>query len=223
MLSIWPESPPVNVSRISFNARLSIADTLKRSPSAMACVSETVLLNVMLGFCVSGWTPPMWRVVSHAQRASAETRIPQSAVPRGTCRMCSPGLLPGGRHQVVDDVGRDQNQEITPVLQLRRVTEQLAQNRQIYKERYSRLLHRDLGHREAADHDRLAVRDEDLVVGLLRLERESEVRRRRAQGGALGVDLHQDLAVGRHVRRHLEVDARLLEAHRRPRQRPGAR
>src|SRR6266536_2446157 len=127
-VSATASRPPVNVRRISFSAMLSMADTLKCSPLAMGCVSPAVLLNVMFGSWVSGWRPPMCRVVSHAHRARAETAIPQSAVPRRACRMCSPGLLPGGRHQVVDDMGRDQNQEITPVLQLGRETEQPAQD-----------------------------------------------------------------------------------------------
>src|SRR5205807_2906175 len=76
-------------------------------------------------------------------------------------------LLPGaGRHQVVDDVWRDQDQEIAPLLRLRREAEQLPEERQVYKEGDSRLGYRDRGHREAADHRRLAVADEYLVVGL---------------------------------------------------------
>src|SRR5882672_12662373 len=119
--------------------------------------------------------PPGLRVVSHADRAMTETTSPQSNVPRCACRMCSPGLLPGGRHQVVDDVWRDQNQQIAPDLLLGREPEQLAQNREIYKERNSRLRYRDHGHGKAANNGRFAVIDEDLVVGLLRLEREPDV------------------------------------------------
>src|SRR5205807_10119556 len=111
---------------------------------------------------------------------------------------------------VVDDVWRDQDQEIAPLLRLRREAEQLPEERQVYKEGDSRLGYRDRGHREAADHRRLAVVDEYLVVGLLRLEREADVHRRGLDARVLGVHLHEHLAVGRHVWRHLEVDPRLL-------------
>src|ERR1041385_4329531 len=108
-----------------------------------------------------------------------------------------PGLLPGARgHQVVDDVRRDQDEEVAPVLRLIRETEQFAQNGQVYKERDSGLCYRDLGHRKAANDGRFAVRDEDLVVRLLRLEREADVHRCGLDRRTLGVQLHQDLAVG---------------------------
>src|SRR5439155_1591212 len=80
----------------------------------------------------------------------------------GPCGIRGSRLLPGvGRHQVVDDVWRDQNQEIAPVLVLLAESEQLANDRQVYKERDSGLAHRDRGHREATDDRRFAVVDED--------------------------------------------------------------
>src|SRR6266850_6756307 len=108
-----------------------------------------------------------------------------------------PGLLPGGRDQIVDDVWRDQNQEITPILLLGRKSEQFAQNRQIYKKRDSGLRHRDLGHRKSANYSRFAVTDQDLIVRLLRLECESDIHRRRPNVRTLGVHFHQDLTVSR--------------------------
>ena len=57
--------------------------------------------------------------------------------------------------------------------------------------------------------------DEELVVGLLLREGEAEVGR--GQGPdrrPLGVELHQHLAVVRHVRRDGEADTGLLELHR---------
>src|SRR5258706_9192663 len=126
-----------------------------------------------------------------------------------------PGLLPGARgHQVVDDVRRDQDEEVAPDLTLLGKAEQFAQNGQVYKERDSGLGYRDLGHREPANHGRFAVRDEDLVVRLLRLEREADVHRRRLDRRTLGVQLHQDLPVGGDMGRHGQLDARLLELHR---------
>src|SRR6266571_5095804 len=124
------------------------------------------------------------------------------------------GLLPAGRDQIVDDVWRDQDQEITPTLCLGGEPEQLAQNRQIYKKRDSGLRYRDLGHRKSANYSRFAVIDQDLVVRLLRLERESDVHRCRPDVGALGVHFHQDLTGARHMRSDAEVDAGLLERHR---------
>src|SRR5467141_1821544 len=170
-----------------FSARLSTAETLKRRPPAMSCVSPAVLVRVMEGGVKSRWIPPGLRVVSHApaHRARTETTTPQSTVPRACC-MCSPGLLTGGRHQVVDDVRRDQNQQIAPILRLGREAEQLAQDREIYKKRDSRLGYRDRGHGQAPDDRRFAVGDQDLVVRLLGLEREADVHRRRLHARVLG-------------------------------------
>src|SRR2546423_3115361 len=132
-----------------------------------------------------------------------------------------PGLLAGRRHQIVDDVRRDQNQQITPVLLLGRESEQLAQNRQIYKERNSGLRYRDLSHRKSANYGRFAIVDQDLIVRLLRLERESDVDGRRAHIGPLGVHFHQDLARACDVWRDPEIDTGLLELHGRTRYRRG--
>src|SRR6201988_4261123 len=212
--------PPVNVSSMLFSARLSTAETPNASPFAMSCVSDPVTVKVIAGSVTSRWMPPGFRVVSHAQMASARALIPHSAVPRVITRISSPGLyrparprglLARGRDEIVDDVWRDQNQEIAPVLRLGREPKQLAQNRQIYKKRYSGLGYRDLSHRKSANYSRFAVVDQDLVVRLLRLERESDVDRRRPHVGAFGVHFHQDLAVRRDVRRDTEIDTGLLE------------
>src|SRR5207237_6750564 len=112
------------------------------------------------------------------------------------------------------DISRKHDINIPPLLHLRREVDQSPEERHVYNEGDSRLGYRDRGHREAADHRRLAVVDEYLVVGLLRLEREADVHRRGLDARVLGVHLHEHLAVGRHVWRHLEVAARLLEAHR---------
>src|SRR6266568_3871900 len=151
---------------------------------------------------------------------SASDAMLNSAVPRLTSRISTLSaigprdLLPAGRDQIVDDVWRNQNEQITPILLLRREAEQLAQNRQIYKKRNSGLRYRDLGHRKSANYSRFAVADQNLVVRLLRLERESDVYRRRPDVGALGVHFHQDLTGSRHMRRDAQVDAGLLERHR---------
>ena len=56
--------------------------------------------------------------------------------------------------------------------------------------------------------------DQELVVGLLLLEDEAEVRRgQRLDRRALRVELHQDLAVVGHVRGDRETDTGLLELH----------
>ena len=59
----------------------------------------------------------------------------------------------------------------------------------------------DLGDRQAADDCGLAVADEELVVGALLPEDESDVRRRELRIRILGVQLEQDLAVVGDVRR----------------------
>src|SRR2546430_1169330 len=83
----------------------------------------------------------------------------------------APWLLPGaGRHQVVDNVRRDENQQIAPRFLLGAETEQLPEDRQVYKEGDSGLGHRDLRHREATDDRGFTVVHQDLVVRLLRLE-----------------------------------------------------
>ena len=71
-----------------------------------------------------------------------------------------------------------------------------------------------LGDRQAADDRRLAVVHQELVVGLLLLEDEAEVGRgQRLDRRALGVELHQDLAVVGHVRGDRQTDTGLLELH----------
>src|SRR6266705_3608207 len=151
---------------------------------------------------------------------SASDAMLNSAVPRLTSRISTLSaigprdLLPAGRDQIVDDVWRNQNEQITPILLLRREAEKLAQNRQIYKKRNSGLRYRDLGHRKSVNYSRFAVIDQDLVVRLLRLERESDVHRCRPDVGALGVHFHQDLTGARHMRSDAAVDAGLLERHR---------
>src|SRR5712691_6217498 len=152
---------------------------------------------------------------------SASALILKSAVPRLTSIsiLSAPPwpLLSAGRDQIVDDVWRDQNEQITPILRLRRKTEQLAQNRQVYKERNSGLRYRDLSHRKSANYGRFPVTDQDLVIGLLRLEGESNVHRRRTHARAFGMHLHQDLPGAGDVRRDAQVDTGLLELHRRAR------
>src|SRR5437773_6533149 len=224
LVSSVPMSPPLNVRFTLFNARLSTADTLKRRPPAIACVSPAAFVSVMAGGVTSRWMPPMLRAVSHAQTASASALALNSAVPRlirtsriATLSCCLPGLLAARRDEIVDDVRRDQNQQIAPVLRLGREAEQLAQNRQIYKEGNSGLRYRDLSHRKSANYGRFAVADQDLIVRLLRLEREPDVHGCRAHVRALRVHFHQDLPRPRHVRRHAEIDTGLLELHRRTR------
>src|SRR6267378_8047627 len=157
---------------MSFKPRLSVAATLNVRPAAMSCVSAEVL-NLIVGATWSRWIPPGLRVVSHAQRAPASAPIPHTSPALRPSGIIGSRSLPGvGRHQVVDYVRRDQNQQIAPLFLLVAESEQLADDRQVYKERDPRLRYRDRGHRQAADHRRLAVVDEDLVVRLLRLERE---------------------------------------------------
>src|SRR2546422_3665035 len=176
--------------RIVLSDRLSDAVTVKLRPPAMSSVSLAVL-RVMLGGVRSFWTPPGFRVVSHAQTAAAQTTIPHSARTPRPARIVAPSSVAGARgHQVVDDVRRDQDQQVAPLLRLGRETEQLTQNWQIYKKRDSRLGYRDRGHGQAPDHGRLAVADQDLVVRLLGLEREADVHRRRLHARVLGVHLH---------------------------------
>src|SRR5437764_9577169 len=158
---------------MSFKPRLSVATTLKLRPPAMSCVSDAVV-SWIVGGTTSRCTPPGLRVVSHPKRAPASAHIPHGS-PRPR-RIIGSRLLPGvGRHQVVDYVRRHQNQQIAPLLLLMGESEQLADDRQIYKKGDSRLDDVDGGHSEAADHGRFAVVDQDLVIRLLRLEREPDV------------------------------------------------
>ena len=71
------------------------------------------------------------------------------------------------------------------------------------------------GDGEAADDRGLAIVHQELVVGLLLREDEAEVGRgERTDRRTLGVELHEHLAVVRHVRRDGETDTGLLELHR---------
>src|SRR2546430_4337305 len=177
---------------MSLSPRLSVAATLKLSPPLMSCVSAPA--NWMVGDTTSRCTPAGLRVVSHPQKAPASAHIPHSS-PRPR-RIRGSRLLPGvGRHQVVDYVRRDQNQQIAPLLHLMGEAEQLADDRQIYKKGDSRLDDVDGGHSEAADHGRLAVVDQYLVIRLLRLEGEPDVHRGGLHARVLGVHLHEHLAV----------------------------
>src|SRR2546428_3642111 len=213
-----PITPPVNVGFTLFNARLSTAETLKRGPPAMSWVSPAVFDSTMLGGVMSRWMPPMLRAVSHAHTASASAPTLNNAVPRlirtsriATLSAIRRGLLARRRDQIVDDVRRDQDQQIAPALLLGRKAEELAQDRQGYKEGNSGLRYRELRHRKSANYRRFAVADQDLVVRLLRLEREPDVYRRRAHVRALRVHFHQDLPRSGDVRRHAEIDTGLLE------------
>src|SRR5213078_4373601 len=150
---------------MSLSPRLSVAVTLKLSPFLMSCVSAPA--NWMVGDMRSRCTPP---------GCPAGRTPPTADLSRVPAAYQAPGLLPGvGRHQVVDDVRRDQNQQVAPRLRLRAESEQLADDRQVYKKRYSGLHDIDGRHSQAADHRCLPVVDQDLVVRLLRLEREADV------------------------------------------------
>src|SRR2546428_3646330 len=144
--------------RIVLSDRLSDAVTVKLRPPAMSSVSLAVL-RVMLGGVRSRWIPPGFRVVSQAQTVAAQTTVPHSARTPRPARIVAPSSVPGARgHQVVDDVRRDQNQQVAPLLRLGREAEELAQNRQIYKKRDSRLGYRDRGHGQAPNQDRKSTR-----------------------------------------------------------------
>src|SRR5260370_17445324 len=126
-----------------------------------------VVGSTMVGGMRSGMNPPGVRDVSHPHIVVARTVVPQKSCFARCCRIYAPGLLPGaGRHQVVDDVRRDENQQITSLFRLGGETEQLSQDRQIYKERDPGLRDRDLGHRKPANYSRFSVAHEHLVVRL---------------------------------------------------------
>src|SRR5690242_4069296 len=121
---------------MSFKPRLSDAVTLKLRPLAISCVSA-VELSAIEGGMTSRWTPPGLRAVSHAPTAPASATIPIHVRRPRTDRIERSWLLPGaGRHQVVDDVRRDENQQIAPLFLLGAEAEQLSEDRQVYKERY---------------------------------------------------------------------------------------
>src|SRR5690349_23184884 len=124
----------------------------------------------MVGGVTSAITPPGFRAASQPRAPAMSAILPRqvrTTRSRGIERSWS---LPGaGRHQVVDNVRRDQDQQIAPLLRLGAEAEQLADDRQVYKKRDSRLGYSDRGHREAADDRGFAVVNEDLVVRLLRL------------------------------------------------------
>src|ERR1700741_4879391 len=117
--------------------------------------------------------PPGLRAVSHAVSTPSRMPMPQTE-DRLLRTICAPRSLATlvGRYQVVDDVRRDQDQQIAPVLIACRKTEQFADDRQIYKKRDAGLGSRDLSHRKSANYGRLTIIHQQLVVGLLGLERE---------------------------------------------------
>src|ERR1041385_7449588 len=121
--------PPLNVRSMLFSDRLSAALMLNRRPPEMSCVSPALFVREMTGGVTSSCWPLMLRVVSHAHSTSASAPIPHIAVPRldipiSVLSAIAPvvvrRLLPGGRDQIVDDVRRDENQQISPVLLLGR-------------------------------------------------------------------------------------------------------
>src|SRR5690242_391223 len=198
---------------MSLRLRLSDAVTVNTRPLAICCVSA-VVVSAIDGGMTSRCTPPGLLAVSQPQTPAMSAILPHHVRTTRTRDIERSWLLPGaGRHQVVDDVRRDQDQEIAPLFRLGAEAEELAENRQVYKERDSRLGYSDRGHREAADDRGFAVVHQDLVVRLLRLEREPDVHGRGFDARVLGVDLHQHLTVGRHVWRHPQVDTGLLEPH----------
>src|SRR5712691_12261585 len=144
----------------------------------------------MTGGTRSRWTPPGLRDVSHAPTALTSTPIPHSSFLPRPRDIIGSRLLPGvGRHQVVDYVWRDQDQEIAPLLFLRAESEQLADDRQVYKKGDSGLHYRDRGHRKAANDSGFTVVDQDFVLRLLGLEGEADVDRGRLHAGVFSVQL----------------------------------
>src|SRR5436189_4205207 len=115
---------------MSFRPRLSVALTVNDSPAAICCVSAAGL-STMTGASTSGWMRLGFRAVSHAPTAPASaTSTHQPRTPRLCCIERS-WLLPGaGRHQVVDNVRRDENQQIAPRFLLGAEAEQLPEDRQ---------------------------------------------------------------------------------------------
>src|SRR6266496_6083290 len=142
---------------MSLRPRLSDAVTLKLRPLPICCVSDAAL-SAIAGGITSRCTLPGLRAVSHAPAPSPSATIPHHVPTPRTGRIERSWLLPGaGRHQVVDDVRRDQNQQVAPFFLLGAEAEQLSEDRQVYKEGDSGLGYRDLGHREAADDRRFTV------------------------------------------------------------------
>src|SRR5690349_4209082 len=205
-------SPMLNVRSTESTAMLSEAETLNERPPVMVWLSTLGVtlfgvVSVSRGAMLSRETPPVLAAVSQPPSTIAPKA---TAAYRRTFRPASirtPASVPGaGSRQVVDDVGRDQDQQIAPFLLLIREPEQLAQNGQVHKERDSRLAYRDVGHRQAANYGRFAVVDENLIVRLLGLNRVADVDRGGLHARIFRMDFHEDLPVRRHVRRHLQVD-----------------
>ena len=108
---------------------------------------------------------------------------------------------------------RDENQQVLLLFDVRRRREQPANQRQLIENRNAlfRLGHRRL--REPADHRRLPIADQELVVRVPLLEVVPQVAAHVLDRRLLGVQRHEHLPVARDVRRHLQNDTNFLELH----------
>src|SRR5688572_6166241 len=79
------------------------------------------------------------------------------------------------RFPLVDNVRRDENQQVALLFAGIALREQLADQRQLAEERNPRAVANDLRLREAADDRGLAVGDKQLIVGAALVEEEPEV------------------------------------------------
>src|SRR4029077_6380324 len=137
--------PILKVRSMLSTAMLSAALTLKLSPLEMVWLSTlgvTLLgvVRVIRGEMLSRETPPVLAAVSHPPSTAAPSATAPNSRTYRPARIRTPASVPGaGGRQVVDDVGRDQDQQIAPFLLLLREPEQPPENGQVHKEGDSRL------------------------------------------------------------------------------------
>src|SRR6266481_6197109 len=113
-------------------------------------------------------------------------------------------------HALLDDARRDEYEELGLVVAPGAAAKQHAEERQISEERHFCDNGIDVLGINTADHDRAAVLHQHLGLHVLGVDREPG-------GGGLAyrvlveIQLHDDVAVGRDLRRDLEGEIRLSE------------
>src|SRR6185503_6805610 len=113
----------------------------------------------------------------------------------------------------VDDVRRDQDQEIPLCFVPVRYTEQTTDEREVNQQGDTGLCDTNAGLREPAHHRRFTVGNEELVIDALGWKDRADVSGRELHVRILGVDLHMNLPVIRDKWRDLQHNTCLAEAH----------
>src|SRR6478672_1856028 len=195
--------------------------TFNGAPTSTVLLVPTERLKEMVGFSTSeGSPPPTWGVSACGPVTARVSQLATTATPstsaanRAKCRMgfmFAPARLAPrrlrGLQTFIDDVRRDEDQQVAAGLGPRGGTEQTSNQRKIDEQRNALLgeLHRGL--RQPADDDGLPIGNEKLRPAAVVVDQDAVDAEGRA--GVDGLHAHHDLTVVRHAGRDTEGDTSL--------------